>query len=273
VSPTDILPSFAGIYQYLVAASLAFARISGVMLVMPAFTRIGVTGILRNGIGLALTLPLVPMMAVTLASEQLTVATIAALVLKELAVGIIVGLVLGVPLWAAEAAGSILDLQRGATMATLVDPDASEETSVTGTVLVLAMVALYYGSGGLSITLRTLYESYGIWPIARFLPLFSADAGALLVGLLDDVLSMGLMLVVPIVICLFLADIVLALVSRAAPHLNVFALSLAVKSLIFAVLLVLYGGFLASYMAGDIASLLGSTARLETIGNVKGQGR
>jgi type III secretion protein T len=181
-----------------------------------------------------------------------------------------VGLVLGVPLWAAEAAGAILDLQRGATMATLIDP-GTEDTSVTGTVLVLAMVALYYGSGGLSVTLRTLYESYGIWPITRFLPLFSSDAGALLIGLLDDVITMGLMLVVPIVICLFLADIVLALVSRAAPHFNVFALSLAVKTLVFAIFLVLYGGFLASYMAQDLATLLGATGRLERIGNVNGQ--
>jgi type III secretion protein T len=271
MDPADIVPSFRGIYEYIVAAGLAFSRISGVMLVMPAFTRVGVTGILRNGIGLALTLPLLPLMVGIVENENLAVGTIAALLLKEFVVGLVVGLVLGVPLWAAEAAGAILDLQRGATMATLIDPGGSEQASVTGTVLVLAMVALYFGSGGLSVTLRTLYESYGIWPITRFLPLFSSDAGALLIGLLDDVITMGLMLVVPIVICLFLADIVLALVSRAAPHFNVFALSLAVKTLVFAIFLVLYGGFLASYMAQDLATLLGATGRLERIGNVNGQ--
>jgi type III secretion protein T len=272
MDPADIIaPAFKGIYEYVVAAGLAFARISGVMLVMPAFTRVGVTGILRNGIALALTLPLVPLMVATVGRENLTAGTIAALLLKEFAVGIVVGLVLGVPLWGAEAAGAILDLQRGASFATLTDPGASEQTSVTGTLLVLAMVALYYGSGGLSVTLRVLYESYGIWPITRFLPLFNSEAGALLIGLLDDVITMGLMLIVPIVICLFVADIVLALVSRAAPHFNVFALSLAVKSLVFAVLLVLYGGFLARYMAQDLATMFEATGRLETIGNVKGQ--
>jgi type III secretion protein T len=272
MDPADIIaPTFRGIYEYVIAASLAFARISGVMLVMPAFTRVGVTGILRNGIALALTLPLVPLMVATVGREHLTVGIIAALVLKEFAVGIVVGLVLGIPLWGAETAGAILDLQRGASFATLTDPSASEQSSLTGTLLVLAMAALYYGSGGLSVTLRALYESYGIWPITRFLPLFSSDAGALLIELLDDVITMGLMLVVPIVICLFVADIVLALVSRAAPHFNVFALSLAVKSLVFAVLLVLYGGFLARYMAQDLATMLGSTGRLEAIGNLKGQ--
>ena len=72
--------------------------------------------------------------------------------------------------------------------------------------------------------------------------------------------------VVPIVICLFLADILLALVARAAPHFNIFALSLAVKNLVFATLLVLYSGFLASYMSRDLTTLLGASRWLETLG-------
>jgi type III secretory pathway component EscT len=57
--------------------------------------------------------------------------------------------------------------------AALLAPSAKDETSIAGTFLVLAMVALYFGLGGLSPTLRTIYESYAIWPAARFLPLFT----------------------------------------------------------------------------------------------------
>jgi type III secretion protein T len=266
---TDILPSVEKIYQYLLAASFAFSRILGVMIVMPSFTRLGVTTVVRGGIALALSLPLVPMLFGSLASSRLSVATMGALLLKETAVGILVGLVLGVPLWAAEAAGDIVDLQRGASLTSLFDPEGTDESTVAGTLLGLAMVAVYYGSGGLFVTLRTLYDSYGIWPIDRFLPLLGADAGLLLLRLLDDVATMGLMLVAPIVICLFLADILLALVSRAAPHFNVFALSLAVKNLAFAILMVLYGTFLAGYMGKDLGTLLGATEQLMRLGGVK----
>jgi type III secretion protein T len=269
VNATGILPSVELIYQYLLAAGFALSRILGMMVVLPSFTRLGVTTVVRNGIALAFALPLVPMLVGALAASHLTLATIGALLFKETAVGVLVGLVLGVPLWAAEAAGDIVDLQRGASFTAIFDPQATGETSVAGTLLGLAMVAVFYGSGGLFVTLRTLYGSYGVWPIDRFLPLFGPDAAGLFLRLLDDVVTMGLMLVAPIVICLFLADILLALVSRAAPHFNVFALSLAVKNLLFAILMVLYGSFLAGYMGTDLGALLGATERLMTIGDVK----
>jgi type III secretion protein T len=260
------IASLEQIYTYLIAAGLALSRVVGVMAVLPTFTRLGVTGLLRNGIALAVTIPMVPVIAATLGAEPLTFGKIAALEFKEITVGVVIGLVLGVPFWAAEAAGDILDLQRGSSLATVVDPNSTTEASITGTMLGLIIVALYYVSGGLFMTLRALYASYDIWPISRFLPLFGPNAGQLLLGLLDEIITMGLMLVVPIVICLFLADILLALVSRAAPHFNIFALSLAVKNLVFATLLVLYSGFLASYVSRDLTTLLGASRWLETLG-------
>jgi type III secretion protein T len=270
VDPTpDIAVLLQHGYEYLAAAGIVFSRMIAVMLVMPVFTRIGATGVLRNGIALALTLPLVPATAAALGGEPLGTVKIAALLLKEFTVGIVLGFVLGVPLWAAEAAGDMLDLQRGASMATLIDPQGTEEASVTGTILALVMVALFFASGGFLITVRMLYESYGIWPAGRFVPVLGADAATQLLGLLDDVFNLGLLLVVPIIVCLLLADILLALVSRAAPTFNVFALSLAVKSLLFAVLLVLYSGFLASYMGRNLATLAGATDRLILISGRK----
>jgi len=65
---TDILPSVEKVYQYLLAASFAFSRILGVMIVMPSFTRLGVTTVVRSGIALTLSLPLVPMLVGSLAT-------------------------------------------------------------------------------------------------------------------------------------------------------------------------------------------------------------
>jgi type III secretion protein T len=263
------VPSLENVYPYVIASGLALSRISGVMAVLPAFTRLGVTAVLRNAIALAVTIPMVPLIVTSLGSEPLTVGKIAALTFKEITVGVVIGLILGIPFWAAEAAGDILDLQRGASLATVLDPSSPTEASITGTILALAITALYYASGGLFMTLRTLYDSYGIWPIGRFLPLFGPDAGRLFLGLADEIVTMGLMLVAPIVVCLFLADILLALVSRATPHFNIFALSLAVKNLVFVVLLVLYSGFLASYMSRDLTTLLGASNWLDILGKAK----
>jgi type III secretion protein T len=118
------------------------------------------------------------------------------------------------------------------------------------------MVALFFGSGGLPLTLRTVYESYEIWPIVNFLPGLSPATGDFFLALLDNIVVMGLVLVAPIVIFMLLDDLLLALVSRAAPTVNVFALSLSTKNLIFSLLLALYAAFLLKYMGNDLSSLL-----------------
>jgi type III secretion protein T len=254
------------LYDYLIATGFALARMTGLVIVMPAFTRLGLTGILRSATALLLALPLVPMMVAAIASERLTVTIITGLLFKEVVVGLAIGLVLGVPVWAAEAAGDVVDLQRGLGAASLMDPSATTSESITGTLFGLGMVALYFGSGGLYLTLRTVYDSYAIWPAANAFPIFTPAASELFVRLLDNIITMGLVLVAPIVVFLLLADLLLGIVSRAAPHLNVFALSLSVKNLVFALLLVLYCAFLIKYMGTDLSSLLGAGGDLESIG-------
>jgi type III secretion protein T len=143
---------------------------------------------------------------------------------------------------------------------------ATTPESITGTLFGLVTVALYFGSGGLPLTLRTVYDSYAIWPAASVFPSFSPAASEFFVRLLDNVVTMGVVLAAPIVVFMLLSDLLLGLVSRAAPHLNVFALALSVKNLVFALLIVLYCAFLIKYMRTDLGSLLGAGTELETLG-------
>ncbi len=176
VDLSSIVQPFERLHDFIIATGFALGRMAGVIMVMPAFTRIGLTGVLRAATALALALPLVPMIVEALAGRPLTVMIVAALLFKEVVVGLMIGLVLGVPIWAAEAAGDVLDLQRGSTAASLLDPLATTEESITGTLFGIAMVALYFGSGGLSLTLRTVYDSYRVWPVADVFPSLSTES-------------------------------------------------------------------------------------------------
>jgi type III secretion protein T len=250
--------------NYIIAISLSMARMFGLVIVMPAFTRLGLSGILQAAVAIALALPLVPMVEGTVAATHLTAILAVTLLFKEMLVGLMVGLVLGVPIWAAEAAGAMLDVQRGSAVASLLDPSAAIEEGVTGTLLGLIMVALYFSFGGLPLTLRTMYDSYKLWPAGSILPTLTATAGQFF-ALLDNVMTMGLVLVAPIIIFMLLADLMLALVARAAPQLNVFALSLNVKNLVFSLLLALYGAFMIKYMGNDLGLLLHAGNDLQTL--------
>jgi type III secretion protein T len=251
--------------SYLLGVAIGLPRITALFMVMPVFTRLGLGGIVRGGIGVAFVLPLLPYLMATVPAGSTGYAQLAPILLKETMIGIVLGLVLGVPIWAAEIAGEILDLQRGATFGEMSDPLSTGNNNITGTFLSIVVVALYFISGGLAITLRALYESYNLWPLQNFMPIFSAESAKIFLQLLDDMMGMGLMLVIPIVLSMLLADLSLALVARAAPHLNIFVLSLTVKNLTFSLLLVMYGAFLMSYMRGDLATILDFSSKLRAL--------
>ena len=247
---------FVALQPYFLAAAFALARMLAMMIVFPVFDRLGVTGLIRNGIALVLSIPLIPMIAAHLGSEKLSLGLMAALLLKEIIVGLIVGLVLAVPLYAAEVAGDIVDLQRGSSSASLSDPLGTTQANITGTLLALIVIALYFASGCFDLTLRAIYDSYGIWPVRRLLPMLSPEAGQLLLSLLDTIVRTGLVLVGPFVVSMLLVDLLFALIARAAPSLQPFYLSMTVKNLVFSLVLVLYGAFLVGYMKNGLVVFL-----------------
>lgn len=253
------------LYVYVLAIGLAMARIAPIIAIVPVFTRLGLAGIVQGGVALALGVPLVPMIVANLGPELPPFEQIAPLIVKEPIIGVVIGLVLGVPFWAAEAAGEAVDYQRATAFAGLADPAVATQQSVTGALLSVAIVGLFFVSGGLDILLGVIYDSYAIWPATRLTPIFGEGAGLLILGLLDDVIRLGVMLVIPLMLALLLSDVLLGLVARAAPNMHVFDLSLSVKSLVLVLLMVLYAGFLARYMADALTRVPQAPAMLERL--------
>jgi type III secretion protein T len=252
-SSTELLTT---IYTYLDIGALAGGRMMGLMMVMPLFTRMGMTGLIQTCVAVALAAPVVPTLVHVVPPDGFGLLTVIAMGAKEIMVGFILGTLFGIPIWAAETAGEVLDLQRGSSAAQLFDPAFVSQLNITGTFLSIVMVALFFASGGFLMMLGGVYDSYKIWPIDHYLPLLSDAAPLVLLGLMDKVMSMAVVLCAPILIAMFVADISLGLVSRAAQNLHVFDMSLAFKNLIFVISMLIYCVFLIQYMGGNMSFLL-----------------
>lgn len=246
----------------LVALAMPAARMLGVFTVLPIFTRLGLTGLLRGGVALALALPLAP--GLQAAAGPVIAgggAALSVLLVKEALVGLVIGLVAGVPFWAAQTAGDLLDQQRGSQSALAPDP-SGEESGVSGTLLLLTSAVVFLGAGGLRLLQEGVFESYALWPATSPLPAFSAEAGVRALGALDRLLAGGLVLASPLLVAMLLAEVSLGLVGRFAPQLNVFDLALAVKGIVHAVGLPIYALVLVGYLADGLAPLARLSAEL-----------
>jgi type III secretion protein T len=198
---TAFFETIEGLEYYALAVAFALARMIGMMSIMPLFTRMRLTGMLRSGAAIALSVPIIPAIASMLPQmEPVPTFLLLVIMLKEVLIGLVLGLVLGIPFWAAETAGDIVDLQRGASMGVLLDPMMSHETSPTGTLLAVIMLAIFLAAGGLELVLTVQYRSYELWPLDQFAPTFSADAADLLLEVLDRVFGMALILAFPLIV-------------------------------------------------------------------------
>ena len=165
------------------------------------------------------------------------------LVVKELFIGLIIGFFLGILFWTAQSLGLLIDNQRGASMAQGADPLAGEQMSPFGSFFFQFAAMLFFASGAFTSFLGMLMESYVLWPVFAPLPKLTGAAMQNLVLLQADMLlRMAVLLAAPVLALCFLTDFGLGLINRFAQQLNVFVLSMPIKSLVALIVLSVYAG-------------------------------
>jgi len=253
--------------RWLAAAGLGAARLFGLLLILPLATRLGLTGLLRAAVAVALTLPSLPALAAAMTPDTAPAgAPLLLLAVKEAFVGLLLGALFAVPFWTAETAGEILDVQRGSRGALLPDPAGAVSSGITATLFALTLTVIFLENNGMRLVVQAVLESYRVWPPLDPVPHLRMDGGMAALRLLEASLSGGLVLAAPLLIAMLVAELALALISRVAPQLNVFDLAMAVKGLVFCLGLVLTAPVLLRDLRALLAPLLDLSPLLQSFG-------
>lgn len=222
--------SIQDLQQLLLAYTLLLPRILCCFVVMPILSKqmLG-GGLVRNGVACSLALFIYPAVAGTLPAT-----------LTGLELALVIGFVATIPFWAIEATGFIIDNQRGASIASTLNPTLGSQTSPTGLLLTQTLITLFFSGGAFLMLLGALFQSYVSWPVATFFPYVGEQWVVFFYSQFSQLLSLCVLLAAPLLIAMFLAEFGLALISRFAPSLNVFILAMPIKSIIASFLLVIY---------------------------------
>ncbi|WDE09327.1 type III secretion system export apparatus subunit SctT [Thalassomonas viridans] len=234
---------------------LATARILAAFVMLPVLsTQVMGGNMLKNGVALSLSLFIYPVVAVTM-PDSLSIMVVGSLLIKEGFLGIIIGFSVAILFWAVESVGFFIDNQRGATMASSLNPLSGSQTSPLGILLAQGLNTLFFSGGGILLFLGALYQSYLMWPIGEFTPNFSPAYVSYFLHLLDLLMNLMMLVAAPIVIAMFFSEFGLAMVGRFAPQLDVFFLAMPVKSAVAFAFLTVYVGILLTYFNKEIHSL------------------
>lgn len=239
------------------------ARIGGAFAICPALTDSMIPGVARRAFVLAVSLIALPPIMAQMPPGEPNHFMFALVVAKEVFLGFIIGFFAAIPFWIAESVGNFIDNQRGATMGEVFSPLSGAQVSTIGIFFTQITSTLFFVGGAIFVFLAALYMSYGIWPV--FTPGISMtnEAPLVILGSVDDMMRTTVIISAPVIMVMFLATLGLGFVNRTAPQLNVFFLSMPVKSALGIAFLVIYLPFvLDMLMYTDEESILEPVKKL-----------
>lgn len=125
-----------------------------------------------------------------------------------------------------QTAGSIIDLFGAFAVSSALDPLSGNQGAVMSRVFNMMATVLLFATGGHLLLVRGFLTSYEALPLDgfrsdRLAEIVTHDMGLFFLGALE--------IAAPLVAALFLTDIALGLLARAAPEMNVFLLGLPLK--------------------------------------------
>lgn len=237
--------AYVEFHRWILAAVLATARIGGAFAVCPALTDSVIPGIARRAFVVALAFVALPPILEQMPPGEPNLWLFAFTAAKEAAVGFLIGFFAGVPFWIAENIGNFIDNQRGATMGEVFSPVNGAQVSTFGLFFSQLVATLFFVGGAIFVMLAALYGSFKIWPVfggSWFR--MTAESPLVVLGEADAMLSATVIISAPVILIMFLATLGLGFVNRTAPQLNVFFLSMPVKSALGIAFLIVYLPFI-----------------------------
>jgi type III secretion protein T len=214
-----------------------YARIVPIFVFLPILNSNVLGGLLvRNAIIFLIVIGLWPALELNLSISSLEPAEYSILIVKEGMVGAALGLILALPFWIFSAFGAYIDVARGASMGSLIDPTNGQESTEAANYINFCVLIVYLEIGGMQYFLETLLKSYQIIGVTQGFNV-NLEAIALFLG---QIVTQGFILAAPILLMLLLTECLLGLFSRFTPQLNAFSISLTIKSVIAFFVLMMY---------------------------------
>ena len=234
----------------LIAVLLATVRAAAWLSVSPPFNGPAVPAPVKPLLAVALALPVSGLLTGQAATIGLDTSRLLIALVEQVVVGAALGFLTALFFAAVQAAGDLLDLLGGFSMAFAFDPMGTNQSSVFGRFYNVLAITLLFVTDGYQLVLRGFLESYSTLPLTGTLSLATLDK--LLTSGITHMFTAALEIAAPLAAVLFCADLALGLLNRVAPALNAFSLGFPAK--IFLVLSL--GGLAIALLPRAIHSLV-----------------
>ena len=227
---------FPDFEKWFAAGFMVFARLLGFIRFAPVLNRKEINTTVKLALALILTVMITPLVKV---APPVTEASPILLWVLNFAVGAIIGYIAQLIILAIEAGGDMINTQMGLSSAMVMDPTTNSQTSILSRMITLMALCIFIQLGGMYWLFNALIRSFEIFPLyAVSVPLEKIINLDYLVKTTSNVLYMGLQIASPVLLATLGQDIILGVISKTAPQVNVFQLSFLFKPVFGAAIMI-----------------------------------
>lgn len=202
---------------------LCLARVIALVAAIPAFAGAAASVRMKLGLAVATALVLFPLMAPHTPQVDFTLTGFGLLMVNEVLLGALIGLVAQLVFTAVSFGGTVIGYQMGFAAANIFDPQTTQQLSLMSQFINILALLAFLAMDGHHFFFRVIVESYRLLPPG---PLdFSAGAVETLMRLGSHMFVLGVKFSAPVLALLLITNIVLGILARVFPQLNVFMLS------------------------------------------------
>ncbi len=216
----------------LVLFMLVLARVSAFIAFFPLFSKKQLPSLVKVGLAASLS---VFWFAEIEASHHLANETVnelggwagALLILKEVLIGIVLSIALGLFFWPAKIAGAYVGQELGLSLASISDPGTQDSSTLVTRLFETFAILIFFGVNLHHFVILVIHASFNH---------FFTQVGLLelpteqLVTMLNSLTNYGLLIAAPLIILFMMVTLLLAFLNRAAPTLNLFSVGMSIRA-------------------------------------------
>lgn len=215
--------------------TLVLIRVSGIVLIAPVFGGSDIPMRFRILFAFSLAVLMMPTLWHVEVVEPPTLIDYVLVIASESIIGLSIGLCIFVFFSSVYMAGALIGQLGGLMAAQLLDPASGEQIPILSRFLYLLAIAVFACIGGLRVLMRALLDTFQTLP---------AGAGGIHLPLVEtvlNILSVGFSLAFrisgPVMVGILVAMIVMGLLSKTLPQLNLMSVGFGINNMLMFVLL------------------------------------
>lgn len=205
------------------AAGLIFARVGALVMLIPGIGEQSVPPRIRLSFALLMCLVLAPLAARHVFVPS-SMGDVGAAVIREVLIGLTIGMMLRLFLAALSTAGEVVSIQTTLGFAQTANPLLGQPNATLSTFLSLIGILLIMTTDLHHLFIAAMVNSYNLFPLDKTgVPV--GDAGALAVRTVASSFALGIQLSAPVIVFSLIFNLAAGLVGRVMPQFQIYFVS------------------------------------------------